>query len=79
MSNKESENRRKFPKPRGWAVGWVFPQETATPTTEQVDEKENETGKKMREPRSWAARWDSFALSQIGSHRRGKGQDSSKR
>jgi hypothetical protein len=76
MSTKES-GRKKFPKPRGWAVGWVFAQETETAPAEQTEEKENGTGKKMREPKSWAARWDSFALSQIGNRRNAQDRDKS--
>ena len=67
----KSAGTSKFPKPRGWAMEWVFAQEAVPPTVEQGPESlvlskvegNGGTGEKFKEPRGWAMKWDGLALS----------------
>ena len=73
----KSAGTSKFPKPRGWAMEWVFAQEAVPPTVEQGPEAglpvfprtgspaegNGGTGEKFKEPRGWAMKWDGLALS----------------
>ena len=68
MDTQNPSGREKFPQPRGWAMEWVFTQETASSTAEQVQEDCVDEGpcEKFAEPRGWAMKWDGFALSKAG-------------
>ena len=77
MGTQNPSQREKFPEPRGWALGWVFAQEAAPSTGEQVQEEcDNGSCGKFAEPRGWAMRWDGFALSEAGRRRNGQDQSS---
>jgi len=58
----DAQNREKFAEPRGWAMKWVFTQETIPSTAEQEAGNGNETWEKFVEPRGWAMKWDGSAL-----------------
>ena len=63
---------RKFAEPRGWALKWVFTQESAGSAPEQEVKNDDRTWEEFAEPRGWALKWDGSALSDAE-----KGQDES--
>jgi len=60
----KSEKREKFPKPRGWAMNWVFAQELNAQLAELERTNAIKSGKKFAQPQGWAMKWDGFALSE---------------
>ncbi len=64
MDTRDHSQREKFPKPRGWAMNWVFAQEINAQLAELEQPSANRAGKKFAKPRGWAMEWDGFALSE---------------
>ncbi len=50
----------KFSESRGWALKWVFPDETTRTAVEQ--RTPSHVGEKFTEPRGWALKWNGVAL-----------------
>ena len=71
MDNQNPGQRDKFPKPRGWAMNWVFEEMEAQLAEQQAQESQIRTGarRKFAEPRGWAMKWDGSALSQAKEQR----------
>ena len=73
MDTRDSIKREKFPKPRGWAMNWVFAQEMDAQLAEleraSANRSANKSGKKFDQPRGWAMEWDGFALSEADKKR----------
>ncbi len=75
MDARKSDKREKFPKPRGWAMNWVFVQEINAQLAELERANANRLGdksdKKFGQPRGWAMKWDGFALSETNKQENG--------
>ncbi len=75
MDAQKSSKREKFPKPRGWAMNWVFVQEINAQLAELERANANRLGdksdKKGAQPRGWAVEWDRFALSEANRQENG--------
>ena len=56
----KTRNWSKFAEPQGWALKWVFTQETARSTEQQKPEQSGR--EKFSEPQGWALKWDGSAL-----------------
>ena len=69
MANQKRSQREKFPKPRGWAMNWVFAQEIEAQIAEMEPESAAGAREKFGEPRGWAVKWDGAALSAGGEPR----------
>ncbi len=67
----QNYSRQKFAEPRGWALKWVFSQETACAPAGQEISSDNGTCSKFVEPRAWAMKWDGSALSEAVERRNG--------
>ena len=74
MASQKSSQREKFPKPRGWAMNWVFEQELEAQAAEMEGESGNGAREKFAEPRGWAVKWDGSALSAAGEPRSGRSE-----
>ncbi len=60
-------NRDKFSEPRGWALKWVFAEET---TVVAVKSSAGNGGReKFLEPHGWALKWDGSALAEAEERR----------
>jgi len=57
-------SRDKFSESRGWALKWVFPDETTRTAVEQ--KTPSYVGEKFTEPRGWALKWNGLALPVAG-------------
>ena len=62
MDTPNHSQRNKFPKPRGWAMNWVFEEMEAQLAEQQAQESHTGARKKFAEPQGWAMKWDGFAL-----------------
>ena len=65
MASQKRSQWEKFPRPRGWAMNWVFAQEIAAQMAE-MDESGAGSRKRFAEPRGWAMKWDGSALAKAG-------------
>ncbi|MCP4542259.1 MAG: hypothetical protein GY832_34485 [Chloroflexi bacterium] len=62
MDTPNRSQRNKFPKPRGWAMNWVFEEMEAQLAEQRVQESRTGARKKFTEPQGWAMKWDGSAL-----------------